>query len=230
MKEVSGYKVMSTAALNELEEKNQSLIDSTYQLESNLAFVTVFKDKTAIILPGKGDKEGLFFENTEALNKMVESGVYPVKGDGSFWERQKSRVLNFANEMDYYCSRLSEMLNFKVELRNDPQYLKELSQIITLKFSTKPKRIDKNLYCYLAIYVGELLRRKVDGAWKFLPIYSLNVYYQPEIVSNGKFCDHWGFIIGQLEMASFLPVDIEGLIERLEGDFFPVDSRRYAQI
>ena len=219
------YKVLSIEELNKIEKEKRLKTDTSYIVEYNGAFATVFKDRTSILTPPVlGGKEGLFFYNVEDMNAMIASRIYPVKGNGSFWEKEKDRVINFSNEMPYYCSKLTEILNYKVELSNDKSYLKELSNVVTEKL--KLKKNNKILCNYLSIYIGELLREKVNGEWKLLPEKALNVYYLPEIIKDNKFCSHWSFTIGQLEMASFIPVDIESLIEKANV-FYPIGNRGY---
>jgi hypothetical protein len=219
------YKVLSVEELNKIEEAKRIETDTSYIIEYNGAFVTVFKDKTSILAPPVlGGKEGLFFYNVADMDEIIKSRNYPVKGNNSFWEKEKQRVLNFSDEMPYYCSRLTEMLNYKVELNSDKLYLKELSEVVTKKI--KVQKDKKKLYNYLSIYIGELLRQRVNGEWKLLPQKALNVYYMPEITKDDKFCSHWSFIIGQLEMASFIPVDIESLIDKANV-FYPIANRNY---
>lgn len=223
----SKYRVLSVKELNSIEEKNRSNIIKSYIIDYNKAFVTMFKDGSSIILPPiLGGKEGLFFYDSQDMDNMIKSQIFPVKGTGSFWEKEKKRVLSFSCQISYYCLKLSDILDYKVVISQDSSYLRELSDIINKKLKLKK---DKNLYFYLAIYVGELLRQKLNAKWKLFPEYSLNMSYHPEIVYNNKFCDHWGFVIDQLKMADFLPVDIEDLVER-SNQFFPINDRRYIEV
>lgn len=219
------YKVTDTRELNHLQAEKSSLEISSYQIEYNKALVTVYKDGTAILFPGSGGREGILFYDLESLKKMIKEKIFPVKGDGSFWEQQKERVINLDNSVDYYCKKLSEFLNHEIKISNDSTYLNELSEIVNVKLQAK--KIDSNFYGYLAIYLGELIRRDVSGKWMLLPEYTLNVYYIPEIVYDNKFCNPWRHIINELEMASFKPVNLVNLIK--EADFVPFAKRGYVQ-
>lgn len=220
------YKVLSLDELNKIEELKRSETDTTYIVEYNGAFVTVFKDGSSIILPPVlGGNEGLLFDDVGEMKKMIESRIFPVKGNNSFWENERNRVLNFPDSISYYCSKLTKMLNYKVELTHDKVYLKELSKVITDKYKTTSDK--RNLRNYVSIYVGELLRQRVNGRWRLAKEMSLNVYFIPEITKGDTYCDHWNFVIGELEMASFIPFDIENLIERASTMFHPIRGRRY---
>ena len=187
--------------------------------------MTVFKDGTSILLPPVlGGDEGLYFYNFIDMEKMINSRIYPVKGTQSFWEKEKERVLNFSNEIPHYCSELSKMLEYKVEINNDTAYLYALSKVVNEKL--KLKENDTILYNYLAIFIGELLRVKIEGEWKLLPQNSLNVYYIPEITKDDEFCNHWSFIINELKIAKITPIDIQYLVNKA-GVFFPQGRRKY---
>ncbi len=220
------YKEMSTKELNVIAERNKDMIDTTYQLDYNYASVFIFKNKTALLFPGSGGN-GIMFNDTEVMKKMIEEKKFPVKGDGSFWENEKERVLNLDSSIGYYCSRLSELLGYNVRLDSDPRYLKELSKAINQKLASK--KVDINIYRYAAIYIGELIRMKKKGQWKLHPVYTLNVYYIPEIVCGNTFCDPWSYVINQMETASVMPIDIESLAEKA-SDFAPFTNRDYVSI
>jgi hypothetical protein len=175
-----------------------------------------------------GEKQGLLFHNVEDMNAMIASRSYPVKGNNTFWEKEKARVLDFTASMPHYCFMLSQMLNFKVELNNDHEYLLQLSQAVTNVLQSKKSNKD-TLYGYVAIYIGELLRQKVGGEWKLLPQRALNVYYVPEIAKGNTYCHHWSFVLNELKMARFIPVDIERLVER-SSEFYPASPGRHVAV
>ncbi len=219
------YKVLSVKELTKIETNKKQEIDSSYIIDYNGAFVTTFKDKSSIILPPVlGGEEGLLFYDIADMYKMIENKVYPVKGNNSFWEKESLRVLKFPDAINYYCSELSRILNYGVEINNDTAYLGELSRVINTSLGSKKQK--SLLYNYLAIYISELLRRKADATWQLMPQKALNVYYIPEIVKDGKFCTPWSFLIGQLEMVSFMPINIENLLDRANL-FYPIQNRTY---
>lgn len=223
----NSYKVVTIQEINGLAAQKAAIIDSSYQVDYNKALVTTFKDGTATIFPGNGGGDGLLFYDLKAMKKMIKERTFPVRGDGSFWEQEKMRVLDFYHSLDYYCSKLSEFLQFEVHISNDQTYLKQLSQIINLKASSNNN--NDNLIRFLAIYIGEIIRQRVNGKWMLFPIYTLNTYYIPEIVYDRTYCSHWSYVINQLEMVSFIPIDLEGLIEKA-STFVPFKNRNYVAI
>jgi hypothetical protein len=223
----TSYRILSTVKLNEIEEKKFAEIDSSYQVDYNKASVTIFKDKTAILFPGAGGGEGILFNNVSEMEEMIKSRNFPVKGDGSFWEREKSRMLKLNSEIPYYCDKLSELLDFKVEITNDPVYLKELSRVVNNKVINSKN--SQELNNYLGIYIGELLRKKVNAKWRLFPRYTLNMYYLPELVNGNTYADPIYTVISQLEIASIIPIDIESLVEKA-NDFVPFSTRNYIDI
>lgn len=218
------YVVLSVQELNKIEEQKQ--IDTFYQVDYNMATVTMFKDGTATLFPGAGLGEGLLFYDLKVMQRMIDERIFPVKGDGSFWEKEKSRVLQLNENIPYYCSRVSAFLGFSVELNTEKSYLKKLTEAINQKFYNQ--KVKDEEYLYLAIYIGELIRIKNKGRWVLFPAYTLNIYYIPEIVvDRSSFGPIW-FVINRLELASYLPIDVEATIN--EADFAPYGNRSYIEI
>jgi hypothetical protein len=219
------YHILSIEDLNRIEKTKFSQIDTSYIVDYNGAFVTVFKDRTSILRPPVlGGDEGLLFDNVADMNEMIKSRTFPVKGNNSFWAQEKERVLNFSGSIPYYCNRLTELLDFKVELKDDADYLKEFSEVVNKKLKVKGGR--NLLYHYLSIYIGEMIRLKVNGEWRLFPQYALNVYYVPEITKGSQFCSHWNTVIRRLEMAPSMPVNLETLISGANV-FYPAAGRKY---
>jgi len=221
------YKVLSVGELNSIQNKKQSSVDTFYQIEYNKAFVTLFKDGTATLLPGGGLGEGMFFSNKDELQKILATKTFPTKGDGSFWELEKKRILNFQNEIPYYCENLSSIFGLHVEINLDTSYLKHFSNIINQKFAQK--KIARKTYNYLAIYIAEILRKKTGGKWKLSPKYTLNLYYIPEIVREDKFCSPWSSIIGNLESFKYMPIDLTKIIDDANR-YYSIGGRTYDEI
>jgi hypothetical protein len=224
--QITGFKAMSTAALNKIQEEKFLIRDTSFQIPLNKAFVTIYKDKTGILFPGAGLGEGIFFEDLKYLEPMMKTGVYPVKGDGSFWEGEKERMRHLLDSMPYYCSKLSEMLKFNVEIKDDPKYLEDLSAAVNVKL--KSKKINSDLYYFLSIYIGELLRIRENAEWKMLPVYSLNIYYFPELVKGNMLCWAINFIMRRFQLRYAPPIDIEELIQSA-NNFYPSNGRRYME-
>lgn len=220
------YEILSIEQLNMVDTAKLQEIERSYILDYNGAFVTIYRDGSATLRPAVlGGKEGLLFHDLDAMNEMIASRSYPVKGNGGFWENEKARVLKFNQSMPYYLSWLSEMLEFNVEFSSDRSYLAELSAVATKVLGSKKKNKDL-LRAYLTIYIGELLRQKVKGEWKLQPQKALNVYYVPEIVKGNKFCTHWNYVGKRLKVSNAIPVDIEKLVDS-SNEFYPAFGRKY---
>ena len=218
------YMALSVQELNKIEEKKK--IDTFYQLDYNMATVTMFKDGTATLFPGGGLGEGLLFYDLGVMKRMIEERVFPVMGDGSFWEKEKERVLRLNENIPYYCEKVSAFLGLEVQMSIEKEYLKKLTGAINQKFYNQ--KVEDKMYLYLAIYIGELIRIKNKGKWILFPEYTLNVYYIPEIVVEKKSYGPIWFVINRLELASYMPLDVETIIE--EADFAPYGNRRYVEI
>jgi len=218
------YVVLSVQELNKIEERKQ--IDTFYQLDYNMTTVTIFKDGTATLFPGAGLGEGLLFYDLKAMQRMIDERVFPVKGDGSFWEREKERVLQLNENIPYYCSKVSAFLGYDVELNTEKSYLKELTEAINQKFYNQ--KVKDEEYLYIAIYIGELIRIKNRGRWVLFPAYTLNMYYIPEIVADKDYCDPIWHVVHRLKDASYMPIDVEAIIN--EADFTPYGNRSYVEL
>ncbi|KIA92331.1 hypothetical protein OC25_16730 [Pedobacter kyungheensis] len=129
---------MDIKSLSKLKDEKFDNIDHFYQLKSSMALVTIYKDGTATVFPSSGG-EGLYAHDIKYLEPMIESGIYPVKGDGSFLEKEKARIANLKESIPLYCTQLSQELDFDVKVSLDPFYLKGLSAVITKRFNTKRK-------------------------------------------------------------------------------------------
>lgn len=223
-----GYKVMTREELNRLQAQLESQVSSSWIHKDNGAFVTVYKDNTAIMMPPVlGGEEGLFFHSVNDMKEMMAGKQYPVKGNDSFWEHEQERVLRFPDSISYYTGRLSEMLGIEVQISRDSNYLRKLSERFTAEVNaTNDKQL---LYDYMTVYVGELIRQESNGQWQLSPQPAFNVYYIPVIVKGKMFCSHWGFVTGQLEMSAFQPVDIGRMLESAK-QFFPNRGRSFKKI
>ena len=223
------YKVLPVAQLNKVIDDKQGIIDTSYINDYNAIFVTIFKDGTAVLSPPiLGGEEGLLFYDIEAMHAMIASREYPVKGTGTFWEKERQHIEHISTSISYYCIKLSELLDFKVEVKDDPVYLQELSAIIGNKMKTKKQ--PKYLKEYLGIYIGELIRLRTEGEWKFFIEYAFHIYYIPEVVKEGKSCDVINLIIGELDIAKFMPFDIEYVIDKAKDRFHPYNNDRYVPV
>jgi hypothetical protein len=218
------YVALPVQELNKIEEQKQ--VDTFYQVDYNMATVTIFKDGTATLFPGAGLGEGLLFYDLKLMQKMIEERVFPVKGDGSFWEKEKERVLQLNENIPYYCSKVSAFLGFDVSLNTGKDYLKKLTEVINQKFYNQ--KVKDEEYLYLAIYIGELIRIKSKSKWVLHPEYTLNIYYIPEIVADKNYCDPVWHVVHRLNEASYMPIDVEAIIN--EVDFAPFGNRSYVEI
>lgn len=228
----AAYEVLDLEGINKIETEKLHQIKRSYILDYNGAFITVYNDGSAVVRPPiLGEKEGLVFYDLDAMEKMIASRAYPVKGNDTFWEVEKERVLDLAGSMPYYCAWLSEMMGFKTELNSNKAYLAELSAAAKEALTSKKiKKKDKEfLRGYLSIYIVELLRQKVGGQWKLKPVPFLNVYYVPEIVKGNKYASPWKHLGSRLKTAGFMPVDIEELVES-SNEFYPAMGRNYSTV
>jgi len=217
------YSAMDIKSLSKINDKKFDNIDHFYQLKSNMALVTIYKDGTVTLFPASGG-EGLYADDIKYLEPMIASGVYPVKGDGSFFEKEKTRIANLRESIPYYCAELSKKLDFDVKVSLDPIYLERLSVVITKRFSTKRK--DYPLAYLLSVYVGELMRVQEGAEYIYRPENTLNIYYTPELTKDGKFCTFVGEFIRELEIAHVTPVNVGEFLSK-RNDFYPILTRRY---
>lgn len=222
------YVVLSRAKLLKIGNEKRDQVDTFYILDYNAVFVTIYKDGTAMLIPPiLGGDEGLFFTDIKAMNDMIAQRVYPVKGTGSFWEKEKARIMDINGSMLYYVSKLSEILNFLVEVKNDSEYLKQLSLVVSKKL--KSKRRDRNLENYLAIYIGELIRLRVDGTWKLRKNHTFNVYYYPDVTKGAERLDILGYVIGELGFAKYTTLNIEEIVKNSLSLFIRYNRGRYEE-
>jgi len=216
------YSVKARSEIYQILELRSDQIDTTYQIENNNAFVTIFKDKTGVIYTTSIEaNEGIYFNDLKFVQKMIDSGVYPVKGDGSFWETQKDKLYDFPKLVDESIKKLSKTFEFDFKLQSDKEYLENLSQVLIQKI--KGKKVKKELYYYLAIYLGELKRLEIDGEYRFFPNYNLNVYFYPELFVNNTSCSYIGTIIGRLEIIKYKDISVRELLDDL--NFSPAGKR-----
>lgn len=220
----NSYQVLGTKELNLIIGKRQSEISSSYIIEYNGAFVTIFNDSTSIILPPVlGGNEGIFFKNLDAMKTMVDAKTFPVKHMNTFWENEKDRILELPSSISYYCLKLSEIINSDVFVFIDKNYLRTLSDMLNKKMENFIS--DSLKMNYLKLYIVELLRVQKGGTWKYAPQAALNVYFIPEIVVENKFCSPWNFL--DSEIRSTREIDLNLLISKLEEMFYIVGNRRY---
>lgn len=227
LKAQNNFKVLPLTELDEIRRQKDDQVESDYIQEDNSAFVTLFKDGTAVISPPVlGGDEGLYFLDRETMKKMVASASYPVKGTGSFWEREKERILDLENQMPYFLEKLSKLFGMEVKVSQDIEYLGKLSQAITSTLKSKPKN-RKDIHLMVGLYVAEVIRTRENARWGLFPLPSLNMAYEPEVVKGTIACSPYSYVVGQLEMASFLPVDLQKLISVTSDQFFNTGNRRY---
>ncbi|GEM_PF-1602491 len=223
------YEVLSQIDLNKIIDEKQNIIDTEYIIDYNAVFVTIFNDSTAVLSPPiLGGEEGLLFYDIKAMHAMIASRAYPVKGTGSFWEKEKARIEHIDTSISYYCMKLSEVLDYKVEINSDPIYLKNLSNVINNKI--KEKKQPKYLKEYLSIYIGEMIRQSIDGEWNLFIKYAFHIYYIPEVIKNGKSCDVVAYVFSELNLSMFIPFDIEIILNKAKDRFYTYNNDRYRTI
>lgn len=218
------YVSLSINKISKVEFEKELLLVRSFQIEYNKALVNIYNDNTAIIFPASGTGEGMYFTNLETMQKIIGMKTFPVKGDGSFWEKEKQRLIKLDQFIPYYLEELSKIIGFNIQISFDKKYLKEVSKHINLYLNSS--KINKNSYYYIAIFISELIRRSNNGVWKLIPIYTLNIYYIPEIVFNHSYCHPWSIIIRSLEISKIRPINIEQLVE-YAGVFTIFQSREY---
>ncbi len=220
------FKILSLNDLNVIELKKKNDISKSYIVEYNKAFVIIFKDGTSILRPPVlGGNKGLYFDDYNDMIKIIDTKVYPISNNITFWERNKEQVQIIDSFISTNIEKLSTLLKFEVIFDDDSAYLKSLSDTINTNYK-KIKRKDKDLDYYIAIYIGETIRRKNNAVWKLLPKNGFEISYIPEIVKDSTFCSHWGFVFGQLEMISYIPIELETIVQD-SGKFFEFTRNRY---
>lgn len=216
-------------------EENRSIVKSYYKIDYNAAFVMILSDGRGMIIPPVlGEEDGLLFDNLEEMQQMIDSRTYPVKGTGTFWERERENLLNMPYAIEVYCERLTKKLAFKVEVNNNADYLAELSSVMSRKI--KGKGFNQDFHLMTSLFLSELVRVRVNAIWKLFIVYALNRSYKPELVKGEMFVDSVGFIIGELDMVKHrplhMPLDIESVLQETIDRFMPMSSenQRYLDL
>lgn len=207
------YIIMNRLELNKIIQEKDSILNRDYILNYNKAFVFEFKDGTGIILPpALGGDDGILFYDMQSMNNAIQTRQYPIKEGNSFWVRERKRVENIDKELPVYLDKLSKYLNYPIELSFDSQYLNVLSKVFIEQF--KSKKVNKDYYYLAGIYVSELVRLRLQGEWKFFPLYSLNMSYALEIGKDGKSCDvvHKVYVALQNIDSPIVPFSLERII------------------
>lgn len=214
MKSQEKYKTINLKEINEMEKEKEVLMETFYILENGV-YVTIYKDGTSILRPpALTGEEGLLFYDLEEMRKMIASGKYPVREYDSFWKEDQDKLKNFDNEIPYFLNKLSKLINFKIEINYDENYLKRASEAINAKLKSNKDKQAK--YFYTALFIGELVRNKrSDATWKLIPQPSFNVYYEPELFINDKNSHIWTTVTGELKLIKMFPLNLEKIYKEM---------------
>ncbi|WCM40983.1 hypothetical protein MG290_08405 [Flavobacterium sp. CBA20B-1] len=220
------YQVISREKINNILREKHSLVTSTYINNYNSCFVTIFKDGTALMAPPiLGGDEGIFFLDVKSMEEMIASKKYPVKGIGTFWEKEKGNIEKINSNIHLYRDRLSEVLNTELVFDNNSEYLCKVSKLINERLNKRKN--NNNVKEYVSIYIAELIRQKYNGKWGLFIEYTFNNYYIPYIISEDKSCDVIGSVLNELELAKYTRLNIEEIINKTGNKFYRYDKKRY---
>lgn len=137
--------------------------DEVYELEGN-RFLYVF-DPKGLVLPGKGDiYPDEYFQRFVNWVKRVrtdnEAGRNSSVDHWRYYSRHKSDLVNRINELE---EGLADKLGISRKLLD-----KSYASLDLISAACKQQSIDsvfESLYDNLVAYTGEVIRKRVDGAW-----------------------------------------------------------------
>jgi hypothetical protein len=215
---------LTVPELNRIEEQKEK--DTFYQLPFNMATVTIFTDGTATLFPGAGMGDGLFFSDLKVMETMIQSKVFPVTGTDSIWEAEKERLLKLNDSINVYTSQLSDLLGIELKFTAEESFLQLISQRLNDKIQSQA--LSPELEISVAIFIGEIIRRKHTGRWVLFPQFTLNVYYIPELTVANSYCDPIHEVLSAFAKSSNNQIDLHKIASQIE--FFPIENRRYVDV
>jgi hypothetical protein len=172
------YKVLSVDKLYAI-IKNDTVVEES-QIAFNEAFLYKLSNDKFAIIPNVG-AEGILFYDSSSLSKMISQRNFPVKNDGSIFEKHRDLMEKIEINYKVYLDQLRDSLNLEILLSDDPVYLKKLSRAINDFIKT---RSQEDIFIPLGIFFNELLRNKVKGHWRLEKEYVLNPYFIPYVVDE----------------------------------------------
>lgn len=222
-KEHTSYKILRNSELNDLME--QIGVKDVIQLEHNKASVTTLMDNSYVLFPAHGDRGVLFYNQLE-LEEMIQNKTYPVNENPSFLEKEKTRILNLEHSIDYFMMELSESYKTEFKISQDKAYLDQLSKTIVER-KRKPNEFEINA---LSIYFSALMKDKVNGVWKYRPIYAFNVFYEPEVCDKNGMKRSQAYVMAMKLLDSKYwrhGFDLGAMLERYTEDFNTIHGEQY---
>lgn len=208
------YSVMDVSQLNIIEDNNKALKE--YQLQFNGAVVILLEDGRVLLLPNVGG-EGICFKNFDAFEKMKQDGYFPVKGVGDIYEDERERLKNPDSNIQYYLDKLKNKLQLDSISPSDVQEVNK-----ALKKLSKHE-LENEFYIPIGIYLGEILRTKLNGKWASAKQYTMNPYYIPLVQDSLLNCySFWTAMYkGMRNMKTF---NLEKIADKIIKEHQPYDN------
>jgi hypothetical protein len=180
---VKSYEVKEVVwLLNKVDVEGLSLEDSE-QLSFNLAFVYMLKDGKVVIIPSIGEK-GLLIQDESSYLEMLNKQHFPVEDDGSFFAPERHQIKEIKEDVSFYISQL-KVLGVH-GLPDEQATLPALKELSTAINNYGKDRVINEFTVAIGIYLGEIVRRRIEGQWNFERQETLNPYWIPYIELNDK--------------------------------------------
>lgn len=142
--------------------KEQPLV---YELSGD-RFLFVFDTKD-ISLPGKGDiyPKDYFLRRMRWIQKIREDAIHGRQSSVSHWRYYSKHQSKLVNQIDELIRELEEKLNAD---QLDFSY-RSLDTVSRQAEDYGLDAVQSELYDNLVAYVGEVIRRRVNGQWEIAP-------------------------------------------------------------
>lgn len=153
------------------------------QLEYNDAIIYELSNGKLILAPGIGP-EGILFHDRTALEAMVASKEFPVKGEGGMFEEEQDKIGSreaLLPNIAVFQDTLEQVLDMTIDLNGNAHHLDKMTDKIS---AYGKEAFGQQYFMELGVVFGEMVRRKIEGSWTFGKQYTMNPYYIPSVAAR----------------------------------------------
>lgn len=165
----------------DLKADSREWINFDEQLKTNSAFIYYLKSGQVILLPNDvlNESQGILFEDKTCYLKYLDSDRFPIENpEKPVYDKCQEDILNITNNINKILNHLHSLTGgtpLKEYNINDLNEMLKKLRKIKKALSLKEK-------LYMALALGEYVRRVNNGVWLAIKYYGkYNPYYVPAL-------------------------------------------------
>lgn len=175
------YSVLKVSELKQsLVTESRTIFDFDEQLSTNSAYIYYLKSGKVLLIPNdrSDSSEGIKFDSKGCYQGFLQNDSFPIENpDSTVYEKFQPEIVNVKNQITNMINELNQAFNLNCQITED------IDNISTVLLKMKGKKTPLKYRLYVALLLGEYLRKTNNGNWILIKRYgTYNPYYVPGIL------------------------------------------------